>query len=160
MKKTILSFILISFLFITSCTKNDTTPVTPAAPKISTMSAKVNGVLKTYNTFSVSDVTGTGTSSNPNYTKFTASINGDVNNLIEFGIYKNQTGLNAKYYIGLKNNSVIYSDSYFFEPDEISINVVTNNATKLTGTFSGTIATEITPKTVIPVTEGTFEYYY
>lgn len=159
MKK--IALFLTTVLVLISCSKDDeTAPI--AAPQPSVIKATVNGVNKTYNVISFSEVTYTGAYAG-DYLKLTASINGSATDNIEFQIKKNQTGISAKGTITLINNGVAHYDSFIGESYEINLNVTANNASKITGSFSGNIGYfdsntgQMEPTTV---TNGTIEYYY
>ncbi len=165
MKKILL--FLTTILIFTSCSKDDeTTPIvvvpTPTPTQTSVVKATVNGVNKTYNVISISEVTYTGPYAG-DYIILNASIDGSSSNNIEFTIRKNQTGTGAKGSITLINNGASHYDTFIGDTYELNLNVTANNTTKITGSFSGNIGyidpntSETTP---VPVTNGTIEYYY
>jgi hypothetical protein len=165
MKKVLL--LLTTVFILISCSKDDeTTPIavaqTPTPNQTSVVKATVNGVSKTYNIISISEVTYTGPYAG-DYIILNASIDGSSSNNIEFTITKNQTGTGAKGSITLINNGASHYDTFLGDTYELNLNVTVNNTTKITGSFSGNIGyinpntSETTP---VPVTNGTIEYYY
>jgi len=161
MKK--IALFLTTILVFISCSKDDEAAptVTPPTPMTSVVKATINGVSKTYNVISISEVTYTG-SYPGDYIILNASIDGSSSNNIEFTIRKNLTGTGAKGAITLINNGAPHYDTFIGDTHELNLNVTTNNTTKIIASFSGNIGyidsnSQVTP---VPITDGTIEYYY
>jgi hypothetical protein len=154
MKKTIpfaFIFVLSLFLIFLSCSKSDNEQTNNSEPKVSSVSAKINGTLKNYNTISITPYPTEGY-------HITASVNGSASDLIEMDIFNNTgTGTLITTNFLLKNNSINY------EPNVAAgfgTNVTTNNSTLVQGSFSGQMWHQnSTPPLYISISKGTFKVY-
>lgn len=144
-------FVLSLFLIFISCSKSDNEQTNNSEPKISSVTAKIDGTLKNYNSVSITPYPTEGY-------HITASINGSASDLIEMDIFNNTgTGTLITTNFSLKNNSINYEPNV---ATGFGTNVTTNNSTLVQGSFSGQMWHQNgTTPLYISVTEGAFKVY-
>jgi len=155
MKKAFLLFVATVALTLTSCSGDDSssssTPedLTP----VGTVTMKVDGVLKTYNTIAMTEYIDGG----QEYRSFTASQNGSSSELVKFHTKIGVVG--ASSYIGFEY--VTNSISQQLSP---STNILVNNDEALKINFSGLYQTgfdmEIGEPTYSYITDGVIDITY
>lgn len=121
-----------------------------------TVTLKVDGVAKTYNTITVNEESDTYEGETYNWLTVTASPEGSASEFVTIEIEKDAVGADAAdYFEYVENNR-----SFTMDWDTFNINTLTNNNDKLKGTFAGTVSywDNDTQETVTKtVTEGTFD---
>lgn len=137
----------LSFTF-SSCSKSDDEEV---VPKISSVTAKIDGTLKNYNTVSISPYPTEGY-------HILASVNGSASDSVEMDIFNNTgTGNSIITNILIKHNSVVY------EPNAsagFGTNVTINNPSYVQGSFTGQMWHQNGSSPLyISVSEGTLNVY-
>lgn len=158
MKKLFL-FLTLSSLSISlnSCSGDDSND--SVNPANSTLSMKVNGTVKTYNTVAVSqDDQGNGDV----YLTVTASQAGSPNDLVNFSTYVGETGIYAIYQFEVIYNGQAFNAG-FGGNGNLNNNVIVNSNNRLQGTFSGTITrynNQTQQEETINVTEGSYNIVY
>ncbi|TRW26710.1 hypothetical protein FMM05_04860 [Flavobacterium zepuense] len=120
-----------------------------------TVTFKVNGVAKTYNTITVNPESEVSDGETFEWITITASPEGSASEFVTFELEKEAVGADASNYFEYVENNVTY-----YWDNEFNVNTLTNNNDKVKGTFSGTVsiydanAQETVTKTI---SEGTFD---
>jgi hypothetical protein len=116
-----------------------------------TVSFKVDGVQKTYNTVTINHESQTLDGQTWEWYEITASQNGGSSELISFEVEKGVTGADALYSLDYVSDNTGYEMSWV----DFSTNVTTNTNHKLKGSFSGTVD-DFETGTEKVITDGTF----
>ena len=150
----VLPLIAILAFTLNFCSKHSDDP-TPAPPAItSSVSMKVGGEIKTFNTVTVKEQPYTANGENFVDLEITASQNGSTTEFIIFYIGKGNLGQNVSWDFNYTLNEVPYAQIGTSVGSEATIN--SNN--KLKGSFSGTV-TASDDKT-LELTQGSFDITY
>lgn len=145
---TCLSALALSF---NSCSDDDSSSNNNGGETGGTVSFKVDGVQKNYNTVTVNLQSDTQDGETWEWYEVTASQNGSSSELITFEVDKGLTGADALYSLNyISNNTTYYSSWAGF-----SANVTSNSNSKLKGTFSGNVGDSETSDEKA-ITDGTF----
>lgn len=150
---TCLSAIALTF---NSCSDDDSSSNNNGGEPGGTVSFKVAGVQKTFNTVTVTEDSDTSNGETYTWYKVTASNNGSATEMIYFEVEKGYAGADSFDTF----NYTLNTDVYLLDWDNFSSNTIKNNATKLTGTFSGTATkwnNDTQTSTDKQITEGTFD---
>ncbi|MET0758848.1 MAG: hypothetical protein ABWZ56_00395 [Flavobacterium sp.] len=147
--KKIFLFMLVSLLTLSlnSCSKdNDSTPAG------SSLTMKVGGVQKTFNTITVNEIP------YDDYVDLiiTASNNGSTSEFVTFGIGKGDMGAGHSWGFEYTLNDVVYTEGDVIRT--ISSNATANSDNKLVGTFSGTVTSG--DNATIELSQGSFDISY
>lgn len=121
-----------------------------------TVTFKIDGVTKTYNTVTVDPDSSTSGGETYEWITITASPEGSASEFITFEIEKNAVGVDAADYLEYFENNRTYSMNW----DTFNINTLTNNEDKVKGTFAGPVTywnNETQTATDKTITEGTFD---
>lgn len=146
-------FLFVSFcalsIGIASCSGDDNDPVTQPG---GTVTLKMNGVAKTYNTVTVSK----STSSDMTTLMLTASQNGGSTEMVKFIMEEGVTGANE-----IWNTEMTIGGANTYTT--FSTNTTANSNNHVKGTFSGTATVynnATGTETIYNITEGNFEANY
>lgn len=134
-------------LSLNSCSKDDN-----STPTGNSVTMKVGGVEKTFNTVVVNQVP---------YDDYidliiTASNNGSTTEFVSFGISKGDTGAGHSWGFEYTLNGMLYSEGEAIST--VSSNATTNSDNKLIGTFSGTVTSS--ENVSLDLTQGSFDITY
>lgn len=149
MKKLFLFVAVAGLAFsLNSCSSSSSGGSSPGG----TLTAKINGVAKTFNTVVVSEnVQGAGTADEYTELTVTAAIGTSTTEFITFYLDKGDLGSDAIYEFYYTKDGVIYNGSW-------ATNVTTNNnSKKIVGSLSGTFSDGVT---AFVISEGTFNVQY
>lgn len=149
MKKIILLFAILSAGLITSCSKDDNNDSnqTPTPSTNGLLTAKVNGVSKT---FKVTDVN---VINYPTYSdiEIVAHVEGDPTNTFEMNLSRDS---GIPYFIQYSETDIFYQPASM---ESFPVVVSENSTNKFKGTFSGTMRETDTGTTSVEITEGKFD---
>ena len=152
MKKLFL-FVAVAALTISlnSCSSSGSGGSSPGG----TLTAKINGVAKTFNTVVVNEnVQNAGTVDEYTELTVTGAIGTSTTEIITFNLDKGDLGSNAIYYF------TYTKDGEFYQGTSMATNVTTNsNGKKLVGNFSGDVTNNSFTNT-LTFTEGSFNIQY
>lgn len=153
MKRNLLLLLITSFTFFNvSCSKDDDS--SSSNPTSNSLSVKINGTLKTFNSITVAQNTqNQGTVDEFTLLEVTAS--NSSNEKIKFGVEKNDVGNDVLWYLKYIVGSMEYDSSGFD-----SSNFTTNSNNNLAGTFSGEMTNISGGTDTVQLTEGTFNFQY
>lgn len=148
MRKIFLFMLMTSLTFsLNSCSKDDDSGLSG-----SSMTMKVGGVLKTFNTIIVDQVV------YDDYVDLiiTASNNGNTAEFVTFGIGKGDLGAGHSWGFEYTLNGVVYSESEI--ENIVNTNTTTNSDNKLIGTFNGNVSSG--ENVSIELSQGSFNITY
>lgn len=149
--KKLFFFLAVAGMALTSCSGDDSSPVTSGT---SSASATVNGVAKTFTTFSASTEDFPADGNYPAYTEVSVVGTNSANETVSFMVERGELGPVYGSFAYTQMGDVFYNYS-----SDFNVIVTVNNAAQLKGTFSGTLITNGGSGSVT-VTNGAFDIHF
>jgi hypothetical protein len=149
MKKSLLFTLSAAALLFVSCSKDD------SSPKNSVVTAKIDGVEKTFNTIHVETQDYTENDASWTDVTLTASIDNDPSLRISFITERYAVGLDASWYF-----AYFLDDTAFPKEPGFQVSVTENTSHTLKGTFAGQVRSDDGTNVVTNIEAGTFNIYY
>ena len=153
MKKLLMTIAVIGTAFLSSCSKDDSSP-----QDNSVVTARIDGVDYTFDTFVVDQETYTN-DEGVTYTdvEVTASINADPSRVVSFIVTEGELGTEASWYFAYFLNDTAYPKI----PEEFLTQVTLSTDNHVMGTFSGQVRSIGEPiDEILTIENGRFEIYY
>lgn len=119
-----------------------------------TITAKIDGVQKTFNNVIVNTTNFTEDGENYTFLDITATIGNSASEIITFSTIKGRVGADA-----IRDFNYTKNDNFFYSNPMTTIMQTNSDSKKLKGIFSGTL-TNTSGGSPIAVTEGSFDIQY
>ena len=155
MKKIYVLMLVAILAFSLNFCSNHDTATTPPAPTIAnSVSMKVGGTIKTFNTVTVTQIPYTANGMNFVDLEITASNDGSTKEFLVFYIAKGNLGQDVSWDFNYTLNDVPYAQV----GTSIGSEATVNSDNKLKGTFSGTVTSSTDVN--LELTQGSFDITY